>query len=236
MNYLKRGLLSFVSILALASIAQARLVGTAPTNPDAWCVNGGSGNAGTSVTGAELCVDYSGNFLPTVTGAQTLGSSSFYWSNAYMQAETVSGSVTEGTVGSTNATGIGGTAATQNTTNGLSILGKVAITGIVTSTSIPVNSSYETLMSTDNTTVSVTALPSISTTTVPRGTTELPSGTYLILTSTGPSGVVLFDDGTLSGSRLQLGASTRTITQFKTLTLIYDAVDHYWREIAYGNN
>jgi hypothetical protein len=139
-----------------------------------------------------------------------------------------------GTAGAVNATGLGGTPATYQTTNGLSVLGQVSITGIVSSTSIPVSSSFEVLMSTSNTAVDIQSLPSISTSTVPGGNVQIPSGTYLVLTSTGPSGVVLYDNGTLAGSRLKLGASTRTITSENTLTLIYSALDNFWREAAFG--
>ncbi len=215
---------------------------TNPPTADLWC-NGGQvlGN-GTVKAYTELCQDSSGSFLPTSTlGTQNLGSSTFPFANVYSAAETITGSVTEGTVGSTNATGLGGTAATQNVTNGLTVFGKVAITGIVVSTTIPVNSSYETVMSTAGNAIIISATPSISTTTLVQAAgaatgTILPSGTYLVLSSTGASGITLQDEGTLTGSRLQLGAATRAITQFKTLTLIWDATDAFWREISYGNN
>lgn len=217
------GILAVV-FLGYSKVAQARITGTNPngSSADEFCV--GKYNA-------EICVDYLGDIIPTTANTQTLGTSALPYSALF-----VSGNITEGTAGTTNSSGVGGTAASQSIISGINVYGKVAVTGIVASTSIPVNSSYESLMSTSNTTVSITALPSISTTTVPLGSTELPSGTYLVLTSTGPSGVVLFDEGTLTGTRLQLGAATRTITQFDTLTLIYDAVDHFWREISYGNN
>lgn len=227
-----------VFLLGTASSAFAgngRQVGT-PTNPDAWSTFGGGCYSGGNVTGCEVAVDYSGNIVPTVTNAQTLGSSSLAWSSVYSVTATNTGNETNGTAGTMNATGIGGTAAAQSTVVGVQVFGKVAITGVVSSTCIPVNSSYETIMSTSNGAVDITATPSISTTTVTFGSTELPSGTYLVLSSTGSSGAVFYDNGTLSGSQLELGAASRTVTQYDTLTLIYDATDHKWREIGYVNN
>ncbi len=67
-------------ILALAVIIAgfqgdlfARLTGTDP-GTDVWCAG---------VSGAEACVDSSGNIVPTTTNDTTLGSSSFYWASAY---------------------------------------------------------------------------------------------------------------------------------------------------------
>jgi hypothetical protein len=34
---------------------------------------------------------------------------------------------------------------------------------------------------------------------------------------------------------LKLGSTTRTITSENTLTLIYSALDNFWREAAFGN-
>jgi len=201
----------------------ARLTGTNPTgaNADQFCVG---------KTSNEFCIDYLGDAIPTTTNDATLGTSSLYWNAAYITT------MNAGSAGSTDSTGIGGTGAAQFTNSGLNVFGKVAITGVVASTTIPVNASYQTIMSTANGTVSITATPSIATTTVVGGATGLPSGTYLVLTSTGASGVILSDNGTLSGSQLELGAATRTITQYKTLVLIFDAVDSKWRELSFGNN
>lgn len=217
---------------------------TATTNPptaDLWS-NGGLLQGGVPKVFTEITQDYTGSLYPTsVLGTQTLGTSSFPWNNIYATSETVTGSMNSGAAGSTNATGLGGTAATQNTVVGLMVFGKVAVTGIVVSTTIPVNSSYETLMSTAGNAIIISATPSVSTTTVVQAAgasagTLLASGTYLVLTSTGASGVTLQDEGTLTGSRLQLGAATRAISQFKVLTLVWDATDGFWREVSYANN
>jgi hypothetical protein len=62
----------------------ARLTGTNP-GTDIWC-------AGPS--GAELCLDVSGNLLPTTSATQTLGSSSLPWASvtatAVVPTDTVS--------------------------------------------------------------------------------------------------------------------------------------------------
>lgn len=226
--------------LVVASSAQARLIAGGSfdpsTAPDAWSVYGPKCQSGQSVTGCEVAVDFSGNFVPTVTNTQSLGLSSLVWSTVYAQNIVVNGNETTGAAGITNASGLGGTAAAQSITMGLIVNTPAVITGIQTSTQIPVNSSFETLMSTANTQVDMTSTPTIATTTVPGGTVGIPSGTYLILTSTGTSGVVLYDNATLSGSRLRLGAATRVITAQKTLFLIYDSVDNFWRETSFGNN
>lgn len=100
--------------------------------------------------------------------------------------------------------------------------------GIYVSSTIPATSSYESLLSSASTSVLLTSTPNIA-----AGV----SGQYLILSSTSSaSGVVFQDEGTLTGSKLQLGAASRTVSQYKTLTLIYDAVDGFWREVGFGNN
>lgn len=207
----------------LAPMAQARLTGVNPTgaSADIFCVG---------PVGAEICVDYLGDIIPTTNNDSSLGTSALLWSNIYAVGASM------GVSGTANAAGTSGTAASQVINSGVQVYGKVALSGIVTSTTIPVNSSYMTLASTSATTVSITALPSISTTTVVLGSTELPSGTYIILTSTSANGVVFFDAGTLTGSQLQLGASSRVVSQYDVLALVYDATDHFWREVSYTNN
>lgn len=60
----------------------ARLTGSAPTNADVWCVG---------PSGAEVCADASGNFLPTTDNDVTLGTSALQWATAYFVNLTVSG-------------------------------------------------------------------------------------------------------------------------------------------------
>ncbi len=218
-------------VLALSGhvkVVDARLTGTNPTGASAAETCFGKKSA-------EACIDASGNVIPTTGSSQDLGSSAHPWNNVYSVTATNTGSQTNGTAGTMNAAGTGGTAGSLNTVNGVQVFTKVAITGIVVSTTIPVNSSYESLLSTGSTVI-LTSVPNISTTTVINGSTLLPSGTYLVLSSTAAGGVTFQDAGTLTGSQLQLGAATRTVTQYKTLTLIWDATDGFWREISYGNN
>lgn len=238
MKIFRTALAVFLLGVAVSPVVIAREINSNPAKQDAVSFHGGDPTCYSAgyVSGCEVAVDVTGNFLPTVANAQDLGTSALPFRTVYSVTATNTGNETNGTAGTTNATGLGGTAASQSAVNGLQVFGKVALTGVVSSTSIPVNSSYETIMSTSATTVTITALPSISTSTVPGGSTEIPSGTYLVLSSTGASGALFQDNGTLSGSQLELGAATRSVTQYKTLTLIYDATDHKWREISYGNN
>lgn len=224
--------------LLFAVTARARIIGTNPTgtSADLWC-NGGRIRANTSIAYTEVCQDYLGDLIPTSTsGTQYLGTSALPWLGLYSGSIVNSGAQATGAAGTILSGGASGTAASQFVNSGLTVYSKVAITGIRASTTIPVIGTYETLMSTDSATVSITATPSISTLTIVGGVTPLTSGTYLILSSTGPSGVIFTDDGTLSGSKLELGASTRTVTQFDTLTLIWDATSGFWHEISYSNN
>lgn len=195
---------------------------TTADSTDVWCVG---------PSGAEICVDTSGNLVPTTDNDTTLGTSSLKWAtvNAYdvnigddlavTDAASVSGAATLGGMLTYTKTQIG--TGTGNL-------------GVYVSTRIPVTSTYQTVIS-SGLNVVLTTTPSIATATA--AGVQLPSGTILVLSSTSTaSSVTLQDEGTLAGSFLQLGAATRTISSFKTLTLIYDATDGYWREISYGNN
>lgn len=120
---IRRALAVLLSTLTLLSsvpgVAHARLVGSSDlrTTPDAWSVYGGNCVSGGVVTGCEVNVDFSGNFLPSSNNAQTNGTSSFRWSDvetvainltgAALQigsgantANTITGNVTVGTNGS----------------------------------------------------------------------------------------------------------------------------------------
>ncbi len=236
-------LLPLVALAACLSIpAAARLIPdssgnvfnktTNPPTNDIHC-DGGRIAGGSVLAYTEVCQDYLGDLIATSTsGTQSLGTSALPWLGLYN-----SGTQVSGTVGTTTAgTGVGGTAATQSITSGLTVFTKVAVASINVSTIVPVNSSYETVVSSGANLV-LTSTPNISTTTVVGGSTELPSGTYLVLSSTSSTGGVTFQDaGTLTGSQLELGSTTRLVDQYNTLTLIYDATDHKWREISFGSN
>lgn len=61
-------------------IVRARQIGTNPTgaSADQWCV-GGRIRGNTSLATTEVCVDSSGNVIPTTTGVATLGTASLAW-------------------------------------------------------------------------------------------------------------------------------------------------------------
>lgn len=62
----------------------ARLTGTNP-GTDVHCVG---------ISGAEICVDVSGNLIPTTNNDTTLGTSSLQFANAYLVDATISGDLT----------------------------------------------------------------------------------------------------------------------------------------------
>ena len=88
---MKKILAAFLLIFPISAPVYARILPTSNTleasgTPDAWSVYGGgcSQNAtGSTITGCEIAADFNGNLVPTVTNAQTLGSSTLYWSNVY---------------------------------------------------------------------------------------------------------------------------------------------------------
>ena len=251
-----RKFLALAIILALLSPSvNAREVnnGNLDNNgtPDAACWNGGAGYSATAVTGgisggvngAEDCVDFSGNFLPTVNNAQTLGTSALTWQTIYSVNQVNTGNQTQGTPGTAPLSGLGNSSSpTTESILGAFDLGETAgigtsVWGINSSTSIPVISPFEVLMSSSPSLgVFITATPSIATRAVAGTGAIFPSGFILVLTSTVTAGVTLQDAGTLSGSQLALGAATRVISKTKTLTLIWEANIARWLEIAYGNN
>lgn len=82
--------------ISFSILSHARITGTQPTNADAWC-------AGPS--GAEVCVDSSGNVVPTTTDDASSGSSSYRWSNVFTTLLNVSGASTlTGALGATTIT------------------------------------------------------------------------------------------------------------------------------------
>jgi len=79
-----------VTILAFAIINEkitfARLTSNSDSR-DAWCVG---------VSGTEVCVDASGNFIPTTTNSVDLGTSSLKFKNVYVSG-TIAGAAVTGT-------------------------------------------------------------------------------------------------------------------------------------------
>lgn len=65
----------------------ARVTGTQParTSPDRWCIG---------PTGAEVCVEFAGNLIPTTDNDTTLGTSALRWAAAYIMDITVGDDLT----------------------------------------------------------------------------------------------------------------------------------------------
>lgn len=78
------------SILAISligigfEVANARITGTDP-GTDILCVG---------PSGAEMCVDANGSVIPTTDSDADLGTSSLYWSNAYIDTATIGTTLT----------------------------------------------------------------------------------------------------------------------------------------------
>lgn len=75
-------------IFGFSGSAMARLTNqTNETSPDAACWG---------ATGVEVCVDASGNLVPTTDSDTSLGTSALYWANGYIDAITTTGNLTVG--------------------------------------------------------------------------------------------------------------------------------------------
>lgn len=140
----------------------ARLTGTNPTgsSSDTWCVG---------KSGAEVCVDYLGDVIPTTNNDASLGTSSLQWSNVYSVAATVSGaaSVTGNLIKVPVSTQTVTAAATIDVTGACGgLLRLSSLTGSVTT----------------NTTDTFTA------------PTAANLGCILYLTNVGPGGTITLDD------------------------------------------
>lgn len=86
------GIFLALVVCTLPSRVRARVVNNPSSSvPDAWCTNGGGSYSGGNVTGAEDCVDYNGNLLPTTSNTQSLGTSSLVWSTVYATNEVTTG-------------------------------------------------------------------------------------------------------------------------------------------------
>lgn len=80
---------SFIILGGITHKAMARLTGVNPNGAqsDIWC---------TGPVGAETCVDYLGDVIPTTTDDTDLGTSSLEWNNAYIKNLVISGGTTSG--------------------------------------------------------------------------------------------------------------------------------------------
>ena len=101
------------------------------------------------------------------------------------------------------------------------------LSGVYVSTSVTASCPYMVLIA-SGTPLTMTSTPTIS-------TTSAVTGQFLIITSTA-SAITLQDNGTLTGSLLELGDTTRVISANKILLLLFDANNGKWAELAYGNN
>jgi len=220
----------------IKTVAYARITGTQPSSPDTVCFG---------QQGLELCQDASANWVPTSDGVGALGTTSLRFSSMNVYGTSIlNGSSTHGTVGTINTPGTGNSTFPTS----LGIVGLLGFTksqigsgtaaaGVYASTTIPVLSTLQVLLSSGVGTTTLQSVPNISTTTTFGGATAVPNGTLLVLTSTSSaSGVMFQDKDTLTGSALQLGAATRTVSADKVLVLIFNSTTGFWDEVAYGNN
>ncbi len=202
------GLIIFGEFLAVAGLfsahsVYARLTGTNPTGASADVACWGP-------KGKEICVDSSGNIIPTTTATQNLGSASLTFNAMNVSgtatlsgADTISGTATLSgpIVYPPSATGVTGTVTIAYPS--VSVLTIKAIAGNVTNT----------------------ALPTIS-------TAGVAVGTLLHVVNVGTTGAVTLDDEAANtGSGLRLDAASVTLqpandyaigaTGLHGITLIY---------------
>lgn len=243
MKIFRIALAAFLLGAAVAPVSvYAREINSNPSHQDAVSFHGGDPTCYSAgyVSGCEVAVDYLGNFLPTVSSVQDLGTSALPFRTVYSVNATNTGAQTLGAVGTANATGTGNaTLPTASTIVGGLILQPSQIgnapsitAGIYGSTTIPYLGTYEVLLATAS--VIMTSVPTISTRTVPGTGALIPNGTYLVLTSTASTTITLQSQGTLTNSGLRLGAATRVITVGNTLTLIFNSTIGQWVEAAFS--
>ncbi len=197
----------------------ARLTGTTGTAETCW-----------GAAGVEVCVDSSGNWIPTTTNVGSLGTSSLKWKDLFLAGNTT----------------IGGTAAiTGNTT----ITGTLGVTGAttLTSTVTVTNSFFKTPVSTQALTAGVTidvsnscggvlrlsAVSNVTTDTT--NTLSAPSasnfGCVVTLFHTGGGGLITLDNNARflfkETSDLILGTNdTATVVQIGTAWVVLADTDN----------
>lgn len=91
------GLVGFVMFLILVGLATEKitLARVTTSDRDVWCVG---------VTGTEVCVDASGNFIPTTTNTVDLGTSALLFKNIYATTVTPTSIVNSGAYTGTTGT------------------------------------------------------------------------------------------------------------------------------------
>jgi hypothetical protein len=196
----KRFLALFIAgqmVFGFSGSAMARLTNQSnETSPDAACWG---------ASGAEVCVDASGNLLPTTDSDTTLGTSSLYWSNTYTDDITVSDDA--------------------NITGTLTVADPVVITPEstvqtmnLTSSQVTASAGFILLSSTGN--ITLASGPQIS-------TSSIPNGQYLILRSTAAA-ITFSDAGVVSGSRVITGTGNSTVVVSTSLARGFVHYDGYW--------
>ena len=115
------GALAFAVAFAglVPRFSQARIVGQTSSMADTWCVG---------PSGAEVCVDSTGDFLPTTTGVASLGTASLKWTTLY------TGSMSTGANTVTGNETVGGTLGVTGTTtlSSATASGTLGVTGTTT--------------------------------------------------------------------------------------------------------
>lgn len=106
---------------------------------------------------------------------------------------------------------------------------RTALSGIQASTTVLATSAFETVLSTGGS-VLLLSTPNIT-------VSGVPDGTRLVIVSTSTTGPIVFqDEGTLTGSKLELGAASRSVSGNSALSLIFDSVVGKWKETSYSAN
>lgn len=88
---------AFMVVLATVHKGHARITGANPVGnqSDTWCVG---------KSADEVCVDASGNFVPTTTSTATLGTSGLQWQSLWVNGTATLGTASVGTVTSSTVT------------------------------------------------------------------------------------------------------------------------------------
>lgn len=113
-----------------------------------------------------------------------------------------------------------------------------SVYGITFSTNeLPASSSYLVLNSSGGN-ILMTSKPTVSTATVMGGSTFINDGAFLVLTTTNTtSKIMIQDNGTLSGSLLNLGlnVTTEVVSSSRPVALIYNKTANTWVQISPPN-
>ena len=199
---LLRGLVSaFAAALIVAAPAQARVTGTIPstsTAPDTVCWGR---------SGAEVCVDYNGNLLPTTDNDTTLGTSSLRWATAYILDITVGDDLT--------------------VTDDATITGDLSVSGLTVypATTYTIGAS---------TTITPMSEFGLLTSTGAAITTGFTNGTQFTLMSSTASDITIDDGGSTLFSLSTTTASTDRVFANIGDTLVLRYYNGLWYEVGFS--